>query len=128
MNHRRLHVRLACAVFSIAAAASNAQTFPSQPLEIVAHTAPGGGTDQYVRLLGEIFVREKMVRQIPVISNRPGGGGAIAYTYVKGKKGDPHVLLSISTGVFMSALMRPDLNFSMDDFTTVAFQIGRAHV
>ena len=101
--------------------ASAAQTYPSQALELVAHTAPGGGTDQYVRLLGEIFTREKMVNQIPLISNRAGGGGAIAYNYVKGKRGDPHVLLSISTGVFMSAVSRTDLGFSLDDFTLVAF-------
>lgn len=98
-----------------------AQTYPSQPIEIVAHTAAGGGTDQFVRLMGEIFVRDKMVTQQPVISNRVGGGGAIAYNYVKGKRGDPHVILAVATGTFMSALMRPDLGFSLDDFTPVAF-------
>ena len=97
------------------------QAFPSQPLELVAHTAAGGGTDQFVRLIGEIFTREKMVAQAPVISNRVGGGGAIAYSYAKGKRGDPHVILAIATGTFMSALMRSDLGFSLDDFTPVAF-------
>lgn len=97
------------------------QPFPSQPIELVAHTAPGGGTDQFVRLMAEIFTREKMAPQSPVVSNRVGGGGAIAYNYVKGRRGDPHVLLSIATGTFMSALMRPDLGFSLDDFTPVAF-------
>ena len=97
------------------------QAFPSQALEIVAHTAAGGGTDQFVRLMGEIFTREKMVKQAPVISNRVGGGGAIAYNYVKGKRGDPHVILAIATGTFMSALTRTDLGFSLDDFTPVAF-------
>ena len=85
---------------------AHAQSFPSQPLELVAHTAPGGGTDQFVRLVGEILLREKMVTQAPVISNRVGGGGAIAYNYAKGKKGDPHVLLAVATGTFMSALVR----------------------
>ncbi len=98
-----------------------AQQFPSQPLEIVAHTAPGGGTDQFVRLMAEIFTREKIVTQAPVVSNRVGGGGAIAYNYVKGKRGDPHVVLAVATGTFMSALMRPDLGFSIDDFTPIAF-------
>ena len=103
------------------ASTSSGQAFPSQPLEIVAHTAPGGGTDQFVRLMGEIFVREKLVSQQPIISNRVGGGGAIAYNYVKGKRGDPHVILAVATGTFMSALTRPDLGFSIDDFTPVAF-------
>ncbi len=98
-----------------------AQTFPSQPLELVAHSAPGGGTDLFVRLISDIMTREKMVTQAPVISNRVGGGGVIAYNYVKGKKGDPHVLLAVATGTFMSALVRPDLGFSLEDFTPVAF-------
>ena len=101
--------------------AGTASGFPSQPLELVAHTAAGGGTDQFVRLMGEIFTREKLVTQAPVISNRVGGGGAIAYNYVKGKKGDPHVILAVATGTFMSALTRTDLGFSIDDFTPVAF-------
>lgn len=116
--------KLCCALtiaMGCASPVAFAQTFPSQPLEIVAHTAPGGGTDQFVRLMAEIFTREKLVSQVPIASNRVGGGGAIAYNYVKGKRGDPHVLLAVATGTFMSALVRPDLGFSIDDFTPVAF-------
>ena len=106
----------ACTASTVAA-----QVFPSQPLELVAHTAAGGGTDQFVRLMAEILTREKMVSQMPVIANRVGGGGAIAYNYVKGKRGDPHVILAVATGTFMSALTRTDLSFSLDDFTPLAF-------
>jgi putative tricarboxylic transport membrane protein len=112
-----------CAVSTAVAQtpAGSGQAFPSQPLEIVAHTAAGGGTDQFVRLMAEIFTREKLVSQAPVVSNRVGGGGAIAYSYVKGKRGDPHVILAVATGTFMSALTRPDLGFTIDDFTPLAF-------
>ena len=120
MNLRALAAALAVAGVC-APCALLAQSYPSQPIELVAHTAPGGGTDQFVRLMAEIFTREKMVPQAPVISNRAGGGGAIAYNYVKGKKGDPHVVLAVATGTFMSALTRTDLGFSIDDFTPVAF-------
>ncbi len=98
-----------------------AQTFPSQPLEFVAHTAAGGGTDQFARMMAEILTREKLVSQSPQISNRVGGGGAIAYSYVKGKRGDPHVILTVATGTFLSALTRPDLGFTIEDFTPLAF-------
>jgi len=100
---------------------AHAQSYPSQALEFGAHTAPGGGTDQFVRLMGEIFTREKRVSQAPIISDRAGSGGAIAYNDVEGKKGDPHVVLAVATGTFMSALTRTDLGFSLDDFTPVAF-------
>lgn len=97
------------------------QAFPSHPLEFVAHTAAGGGTDQFARLMAEILTREKLVSQVPQISNRVGGGGAIAYNYVKGKRGDPHVILAVATGTFISALTRPDLGFVIEDFTPIAF-------
>ena len=114
----------ACAPLPVSAqpaSTSSGQTFPSQPLELVAHTAAGGGTDQFVRLMAEIFTREKMVSHAPLVSNRAGGGGAIAYNYVKGKRGDAHVILAVATGTFLSALTRTDLGFSIDDFTPVAF-------
>ena len=104
-----------------AQATGTGPAFPSQPLEIVAHTAPGGGTDQFARMMAEIFTREKLVTQAPVVANRVGGGGAIAYNHVKGKRGDPHVILAVATGTFMSALTRSDLGFSIDDFTPIAF-------
>ena len=123
MNRKPARAEIGALIWAATCMSSSAaaQPFPAQPLEIVAHTAPGGGTDQFVRLMGEIFTREKMVTQAPVISNRVGGGGAIAYNYVKGKRGDPHVILAVATGTFMSALTRTDLGFSIDDFTPVAF-------
>ncbi len=114
----------ACAPLLVSAqpaSTSSGQAFPSQPLELVAHTAAGGGTDQFVRLIAEIFTREKMVSHAPLVSNRAGGGGVIAYNYVKGKRGDSHVILAVATGTFLSALTRTDLGFSIDDFTPVAF-------
>lgn len=110
-------------VLAIAAtvAPAMAQGFPSQQLEFVAHTAAGGGTDQFARLMSEILTREKLVTQAPQISNRVGGGGAIAYNYIKGKRGDPHVILAVATGTFISALTRPDFGLTLADFTPLAF-------
>ena len=124
---RTIGVLIAAAAYAASAAVAqtpstgSGQGFPSQPLEFVAHTAAGGGTDQFARLIAEIFTREKLAPQAPQISNRVGGGGAIAYSYVKGKRGDPHVILTVATGTFLSALTRPDLGFTIDDFTPLAF-------
>src|SRR5688500_16140479 len=73
------------------------QTFPSRPLELVVHTAPGGGTDLVARMVGEILTREKLVNQPVNIVNKPGGGGAIAYTYIKSKRGDPHTIMTVAS-------------------------------
>ena len=66
--HRAIGVLIAVAAY--AASPAVAQGFPSQPLEFVAHTAAGGGTDQFARLIAEIFTREKLAPQAPQISNR----------------------------------------------------------
>jgi putative tricarboxylic transport membrane protein len=54
------------------------------------------------------------------VQNKPGGSGAIAFNYVKGKKGDGHVVLTMATGSFLSAMGRPDLGLGLEHYTPVA--------
>src|SRR5688572_13663489 len=75
---------------------THAQAFPSRPLELVVHTGPGGGTDLIARMVGEILTREKLVGQPVNVVNKPGGGGAIAYTYIRSKRGDPHTIMTVA--------------------------------
>jgi putative tricarboxylic transport membrane protein len=100
--------------------AVEAQTYPSKPIEFVVHTAPGGGTDLFARSISEFMSREKIFAQPFVVSNKPGGSGAIAFTYVKGKKGDGHVVLTMATGSFLAAMGRPELGLGLEYFTPIA--------
>src|SRR5687767_5100151 len=100
--------------------AVQAQTYPSKPIEFVVHTAPGGGTDLFARSISEFMAREKIFPQPFVVSNKPGGSGAIAFNYVKGKKGDGHVVLTMATGSFLAAMGRPELGLGLEHFTPVA--------
>src|SRR5688500_3129553 len=100
--------------------AAQAQSYRSRPIEFVVHTAPGGGTDLFARTISEFMAREKIFSQPFVVSNKPGGSGAIAFNYVKGKKGDGHVVLTMATGSFLSAMGRPDLGLGLEHFTPVA--------
>ena len=103
---------------------ARAQTYPSKPIEFIVHTAPGGGTDLFARAISEFMAREKIFPQPLVVSNKPGGSGAIAFNYVKGKRGDPHVVLTMATGSFLSAVGRPELNLGLEHFTPlVAFAL-----
>lgn len=109
------------AILGFAAVAAWAQSFPSKTVEFVAHVNPGGGTDVFARLVMEIINREKLISQPMIVSNRPGGGGAVAFNYVKGKRGDPHTILTIATGSFLTATSRPDLDLGPEHFTPLAF-------
>lgn len=105
---------------ALAAAPAGAQTFPSKPIELVAHTSPGGGTDLFARAIADFLAKEKVFNQPYLNGNRTGGSGTVAMNYIKGKKGDPHFMLTVATGTFMSALARPDLGITIQDFTPIA--------
>ena len=109
------------AVAAVAAPAAPAQTFPSRPIELASHNSPGGGTDIIARLVAEILVREKLVN-VPVnVINKPGGGGAIAYTYLKSKRGDPYTIMSVGTMAMLSQVVRPELGLGFENYTPLAF-------
>jgi putative tricarboxylic transport membrane protein len=112
-----------CALVTIGAAAPAlaAQPYPSKTLEFVVHVNPGGGTDVFARLVQEILTREKIVTQPMIVANKTGGAGAVAFGYVKGKRGEPHTVLTIATGSFVTAISRPDLDLGLEHFTPVAF-------
>ena len=103
------------------AAAAPAQPYPSRTVEFVVHVNPGGGTDVFARLVTEIMNRDKLVSQPLVVQSRTGGAGVIAFTYVKGKRGDPHTVLTIATGSFLTAAARTDLDLGLEHFTPLAF-------
>jgi putative tricarboxylic transport membrane protein len=120
-SRRRALVGLAGAGAALAALPARAQAFPSKPIEFVAHVNPGGGTDVFARLVMDILGREKLITQPMVVQNKVGGAGAVAFTYVKSKRGDPHTVLTIATGSFLTATARPDLELGLEHFTPVAF-------
>ena len=118
----RNHLAAALGAAALACAASvAAQTYPSRAVEFIVHVNPGGGTDVFARLVTEIMTRDKLVTQPLVVQSRVGGAGVVAFTYVKGKRGDPHTVLTIATGSFLTAASRPDLDLGLEHFTPLAF-------
>jgi tripartite-type tricarboxylate transporter receptor subunit TctC len=107
-------------VVTMFAGATQAQTYPSRPIEFVAQTSPGAGTDLFSRNITELLTKEKIFSQPLINANRVGGGGAIAYNYIKSKRGDPHVIMAIATGGVLNAASRPDLELPLDIFTPLA--------
>lgn len=116
---RRLVLGVAAAALVIPSAF--AQTFPSKPIELVVHTSPGGGTDIFARVVADILSREKLVNQPVNVLNRPGGGGAIAYTYIKSKRGEPHIVMTVASMALLTQTMRPELGLGLENYTPLAF-------
>jgi len=95
-------------------------SFPSRPIEFVVHTSPGGGTDVIARIVSEILTREKLINQPINVINRPGGAGAIAYTYFKGKRGDPHTIMTVASMTLLVQTVRPEMAMGLEYFTPLA--------
>jgi putative tricarboxylic transport membrane protein len=122
LTHNRIGsslIGMLCAVTPIAGAAQ-AQTYPSRTIEFVAQSTPGGGTDLFMRNITELLRKDKAFSQPLITSNRAGAAGAVAYNYIKSKRGEPHVVMTIATGGVLNAASRPELELPLDIFTPLA--------
>lgn len=118
----RAGITFACAAAALGAAGgTEAQAYPSKPVEFVVHSGPGGGPDVFARAVTEIIAHGKLLAQPVIVANRAGGAGMIALNYVKTRRGDPHVVLTIATGTLLTAASRPDLDLGLDTYTPLAF-------
>jgi hypothetical protein len=109
------------AVLVVCGSYAHAQGYPSRPIEFVAHTSPGSGTDLFGRNVTNLLEKEKLLSQAITHSNRTGGLGAVAFNYIKSKRGDPHVVLIVATGSMLNAASRPELELPLSTFTPLAF-------
>lgn len=95
-------------------------SYPSRPIELVTHNAPGGAMDVFVRLISDIIQKEKILNQPLVVVNKPGSGGAISLGYALAKKGNPHVVVAVGTGSFLLTPLLEKLPYNYKSFTPIA--------
>ena len=112
-------IGLLCAA-ALMVGSAQAQPYPSKSIEFVAQSSPGGGTDLFMRNITGLLEKEKIITQPMINSNRVGGAGTIAYNYIKSKKGDPYVVMTIATGGVLNAASRPELDLPLSIFTPLA--------
>ena len=113
----------ASAPFAIA----QAQPFPAKPVEVVAHTNPGGGADLFARFVVDIVNREKLLSQPMVVVNKPGGSHAVAANYVASKRGDPYAVLTIAHSSFLAVPTVSGLDLGLDKFVPLVLYGLDAH-
>lgn len=71
--------------------------YPEKPIQFVISFGAGGGADIEGRLLAKEM--STILGQPVVAVNKPGGGGAIAYTFVKNAKPDGYTVAWNSTSI-----------------------------
>jgi putative tricarboxylic transport membrane protein len=94
MTKRTRLLALALAAVALAAGltATAQDKYPSRPIEVVVPYAPGGGTDNLMRMIIGIIDENKLSPVAINVVNKPGGSGVVGYTYLLSKKGNPHVI------------------------------------
>jgi putative tricarboxylic transport membrane protein len=106
---------------AISVSSARGQTFtPSRQIEAVVHTGPGGGSDIFGRAIAEMLQKEKLISQRMQIVNKPGGGPAVAMSYLAEKKGETHTI-GFFTGVWVTnPLTVKEATVTMKDLTPIA--------
>jgi putative tricarboxylic transport membrane protein len=87
-----VRIILGALMLAVCATAPAQQKYPSRTVEVVVPYAPGGGTDNLMRMITGIIDENKWSPVAMNVNNRAGGSGAIGYNYLINKKGDPHVV------------------------------------
>ena len=105
---------MGCAV----ASSARAQAFiPNRPVELVVHSAPGGGSDVFARAIAEMASAEKLLSQPLLVVNKTAGASAQAMEYLAQKRGDGHTIAVFTNTWIATPLTRKESAHTVKDFT-----------
>ena len=93
---------------------------PQKPVEFVVMAGKGGGADKAVRFIQSIIASENMAPVPFTPVNKPGGSGAEALVYLKGKEGDNHTIMFTLNSFYTTPLRQPGLGVDIEKFTPIA--------
>jgi len=110
-----LYIASLCQVFG-----ARAQSFrPTRPVEIVVHSALGGGSDVFARAVVEMMEKEKLVDQALRVVNKTAGASIEAMEYLVQKKGDDHTIAVFTNTWVATPLTSKEAKYSVKDLTPV---------
>jgi tripartite-type tricarboxylate transporter receptor subunit TctC len=101
---------LAALLLSFAATAYGAeQPYPARPIRVIIPTAPGGGSDVMVRMLGQRFT-EAWGQQV-VVDHRAGGGMTIGINLTATAAPDGYTMAVVNPSHAINATLMPKLPY-----------------
>ena len=92
---------------------------PDKPVEFVVPAGTGGGADVMARFVSPLISKYNLSPKPFVVINKSGGAGAEGFMYVKGKKGDPHIVVVTLSNLFTTP-MATGVPFNWKDLTPLA--------
>jgi len=93
---------------------------PKKPVDFVIMAGPGGGADKMARLMQTVVQKHHFSPKPFIPVNKPGGSGAEALIYMKGKTGDDHTIMVTLNSFYTTPLRQPKLGVDPLTFTPIA--------
>jgi tripartite-type tricarboxylate transporter receptor subunit TctC len=122
-RRRFLQLAAGAAVLPLTSRIAGAQAYPTRPIRVVVGYAPAGGTDIFVRLIGQPL--SDRLGQSLVIENRPGAASNIATDAVVHAPADGYTLLGFDAAAAINATLYEKLNFNfIRDIATIGIIRG----
>jgi tripartite-type tricarboxylate transporter receptor subunit TctC len=104
---------LAWALVSVAAA------YPDKPVQYIIPFAAGGESDIAARLQAQAF--QIKYKQEMIVVNKPGAGGALAWSQMNNMPGDGHTIVGVNLPHIVLQPLEPETQFKTEDITPVYF-------
>ena len=92
---------------------------PAKPVEFVVPAGAGGGADVIARFISPLISKYNISPKPWVVINKSGGAGAEGFMYIKGKKGDPHMVIITLSNLFTTPLAT-GVPFNWKDLTPLS--------
>ena len=117
VDFKALAVAAACILF---AGVAGAQSWsPQRNVEVIVPSTAGGSLDTTGRTVTRIWGDLKLLPVSSTVSNRAGGGHAVAYNYLSQRAGDPHYL-AVTSSTLLASHINGHIPLTYTDFTPLA--------
>jgi tripartite-type tricarboxylate transporter receptor subunit TctC len=93
--------------------------YPDKPVQYVIPFVPGGESDLVARLQAQVFSAK--YKQEMIVVNKPGAGGALAWSQMNGMPGDGHTIVGVNLPHIVLQPLEPGTQFKTEDITAVYF-------
>jgi tripartite-type tricarboxylate transporter receptor subunit TctC len=108
---------LGAAILALAVAAHAA--YPDRPVQYIIPFAPGGESDIAARFQQQVF--KARYNQELIVSNKPGAGGALAWSQLNNLPGDGYTIMGVNLPHIVLQPLEPGTQFKTEDITPVYF-------
>jgi len=117
--NRSCIARVAAGLAALAFTAVAQAVYPDKPVQYIIPFAPGGESDIAARFQQQVF--KVKFNQDLIVSNKPGAGGALAWSQLNAMPGDGYSIMGVNLPHIVLQPLEPGTQFRTEDITPVYF-------